>query len=188
MSEESPNLEDLVEQYTDLCHRGSAPSPRQFATEHPDFAAELEELLPLVADMTHAAQSDDLKDEPELPELPGSDYRLLRLIGNGAMGRVYEAEQLSLERRCAVKLLSPSLLQEGGLRRQFEQESRVIAKLKHPNIVEVFGAGSTSGHCYYAMELIDGTGLDKYRPRNLRELAKSACRRHGPSPLPIISV
>ncbi len=174
MNESHETLEELVELYTELVRNGLAPSPQRFAEEHPAFAEELNELLPLVSDMTSVSQKllDTEQETGEPPELPGTDFRLLKRIGGGAMGQVYEALQISLDRRCAVKLLSPSLFRDAERRRQFEQESRVIARLHHPNIVEVFSAGSTPKRCYYAMELIKGKRLDQWQPGSLHELAQ----------------
>ena len=163
---DSPSVEELVEQYTDLCQKGNPPAPEKFAALHPEHAEELLELLPLVASLGDATRT--VADAPDggdasatIPELPGTDFRLVRKLGQGGMGMVFEAVQVSLDRRCAVKLLSPRLLQDEAQRRRFEQESRVIARLHHPNIVKVFSAGSTRDQCYYAMELIDGQGLDQ---------------------------
>ncbi|MBR0458772.1 MAG: protein kinase [Victivallales bacterium] len=174
MNQSPENLEDLVEQYTELVRTGQAPSPQHFAETHPAFTEELNELLPLVADMTNLSQKmlDAEQEASEIPELPGTDFRLIRRIGGGGMGQVYEALQISLDRRCAVKLLSTSLFRDAARRRQFEQESRVIAKLHHPNIVEVFSAGSTPERCFFAMELIEGKRLDQWKPSSLRELAQ----------------
>lgn len=88
------------------------------------------------------------------------DSRIVREIGRGGMGRVYEEVQESLQRRVALKVLPPSgLLREHGHER-FQRESRAIAQLHHSNIVDVFGSGQEGGVSYFAMQLVDGQGLD----------------------------
>ncbi len=93
----------------------------------------------------------------ELPRLDGTDYRLLRKIGEGGMGVVYLARQISLDREVAVKVLSPDLAADPAFRARFTAESRLVARLHHPNIVQVLSAGTTDSDCYFAMELIHGT-------------------------------
>ena len=81
------------------------------------------------------------------------------------MGIVYEAEQESLGRKVAVKVLPrQSLLQEKQLIR-FQQEARTAAQLHHTNIVPVFGVGQSEGFHFYAMQFIDGVGLDEIMAR-----------------------
>ncbi len=76
------------------------------------------------------------------------------------MGVVYEAEQVSLGRHVALKLLPEHLLREAKRRRRFEREARAAARLNHANIVPVFGVGEHEGMPYYAMQFIAGHGLD----------------------------
>jgi serine/threonine protein kinase len=87
------------------------------------------------------------------------DFKLMREIGRGGMGVVYEARQISLNRRVALKVLPPGL----GLTQQaitrFEREARAAAKLHHTNIVPVYATGEDAGCHYYAMELIEGKSL-----------------------------
>src|SRR5437773_11074593 len=95
---------------------------------------------------------------PPLQQL--GDYRIIREIGQGGMGVVYEAEQLSLGRHVALKILPHNRLRETKQRRRFEREVRAAAKLHHTNIVPVFGVGEHDGMPYYAMQFIQGLGLD----------------------------
>src|SRR5438105_12852998 len=89
------------------------------------------------------------------------DYRIIREIGHGGMGVVYEAEQLSLGRHVALKILPQNLRRDSKQRRRFEREVRAAAKLHHTNIVPVFGVGEYDGLPYYAMQFIQGLGLDE---------------------------
>jgi serine/threonine protein kinase/WD40 repeat protein len=88
------------------------------------------------------------------------DYRIIREIGRGGMGVVYEAEQVSLGRHVALKLLPNQALQDVEHKRRFEREARAAAKLHHTNIVPVFGVGDHDGVPYYVMQFIQGLGLD----------------------------
>ena len=94
--------------------------------------------------------------------IPGArlgDFELLSELGRGGMGIVYEARQVSLDRRIALKVLPPALgLSESAVKR-FGREARAAAKLHHTNIVPVHSIGEEGGCHYYAMELIDGPSL-----------------------------
>ena len=106
------------------------------------------------------------------------DYRILREIGRGGMGVVYEAEQESLGRRVALKVLSAGALLDPKHVRRFEREAKAAAKLHHTNIVPVFGVGRQDGHHYLVMQLIAGVGLDVV----LKELRRLRQARSGASP------
>ncbi|MCC6492056.1 MAG: protein kinase [Pirellulales bacterium] len=84
------------------------------------------------------------------------DFRLVRELGRGGMGVVYEAVQLSLGRRVALKVLPGTSDSDARSRARFRNESDILAQLRHPHIVNVFVVGEEGGACYYAMELIDG--------------------------------
>jgi tetratricopeptide (TPR) repeat protein len=87
------------------------------------------------------------------------DFELLREIGRGGMGIVFEARQLSLNRRVALKVLPPGLGLTQQAVRRFDREARAAAKLHHTNIVPVYATGEDSGCHYYAMELVEGQSL-----------------------------
>lgn len=86
-----------------------------------------------------------------------AQYQLGRVIGRGSMGRVYEAEHLTLARPCAVKVLNPGLLaRQPRMKDQFWAEARVVANLVHPNIVMVYNLGSERGYHFIEMEYVAG--------------------------------
>jgi tetratricopeptide (TPR) repeat protein len=87
------------------------------------------------------------------------DFDLVREIGRGGMGIVYEARQVSLNRRVALKLLPPGLGLTGKAVSRFRREAQAAARLHHTNIVPVYATGEESGQHYYAMEMIDGESL-----------------------------
>jgi serine/threonine protein kinase len=175
-------FEALVESYLEMFREGTAPDVDEFVRHHAEYADRLTDLLPLMVKMENCA-ADSRRERTmsggEFPDLSGSDYRLIRKIGAGGMGEVFEATQISLDRKVAVKVLSPSLTSDPAQREQFENEARVIAMLHHPNIVKIFNAGISAGRCYYAMELINGTGLNHFEtcaPREIARLGLQAAR------------
>ena len=175
MSEE-PTTERLVEDFLDEMRGGGPADEATFIAAHPKQANELRELLPLLAEMEDYGRKRRRKDckEPEPPpDLPGSDYTLVRKIGSGGMGTVWEAMQISLNRKVAVKILVPPRRREEAWRERFTREARIVAQLHHPNIVKVYGAGTTGNLCYYAMELIDGTRMDKFEFSDARATVRS---------------
>ncbi|TWU39249.1 serine/threonine-protein kinase [Novipirellula artificiosorum] len=100
-----------------------------------------------------------------------AQYKILRLIGEGGMGQVFEAEHLLLKRACAIKLIQPERAVDDRALARFQQEVRALAKLTHPHTIEVYDYGQTKdGVFFFAMELLPG--------RNLAELVKES----GPMP------
>ena len=89
------------------------------------------------------------------------DFELLREIGRGGMGVVYEAQQVSLKRRVALKVLPPGLGLTDQAVQRFEREAQAAAKLHHTNIVPVYATGEDRGFHYYAMELVEGQSLSR---------------------------
>ncbi len=87
-------------------------------------------------------------------------FRIIREIGRGGMGVVYEAVEERLSRRVALKVLPANALSDVKQIQRFEREARAAARLHHTNIVPVFGVGQEGGHHYYVMQHIDGLGLD----------------------------
>jgi serine/threonine protein kinase/WD40 repeat protein len=102
------------------------------------------------------SSSDDLAPAAEWV----GEFLIVREVGRGGMGVVYEAEQVSLGRRVALKLLTQRFLRDDKQRRRFEREARAAARLHHTNIVPVHGYGEHEGSPYYVMQLIRGAGLD----------------------------
>ncbi|HTU89551.1 MAG TPA: protein kinase, partial [Gemmataceae bacterium] len=88
------------------------------------------------------------------------DFEIVRELGRGGMGVVFEARQLSLNRRVALKVLSGGLGLTPKAVQRFQREAEAAAKLHHTNIVPVYAIGEEDGTHFYAMELIDGPSLD----------------------------
>ncbi|MDP9301578.1 MAG: serine/threonine protein kinase [Actinomycetota bacterium] len=96
-----------------------------------------------------------------VPTLLAERYRLDRSLGNGGMGEVFEATDLTLHRSVAVKLMSPSLVQDEPARARFLREARALAQVNSPNVVAVYDAGGDAERPYLVMELVEGTTLDQ---------------------------
>ena len=89
------------------------------------------------------------------------DFAIVRELGRGGMGVVYEARQVSLNRQVALKVLSGGLGLTSKAVQRFHREAEAAAKLHHTNIVPVYATGEEQGTHFYAMELIDGASLDR---------------------------
>lgn len=87
-------------------------------------------------------------------------YQVVRKLGRGGMGVVYEGVDVETGQRAALKVLSAALSEEQDFRNRFEAEIETLRRLKHPNIVRLFGFGQQEGLLFYAMELVDGPSLD----------------------------
>jgi len=96
-----------------------------------------------------------------LPTVLAQRYRLDRSLGNGGMGEVFEATDLTLHRSVAVKLMSPSLVQDEPARARFLREARALAQVNSPNVVAVYDAGEDAERPYLVMELVEGTTLER---------------------------
>src|SRR5512142_2280652 len=101
------------------------------------------------------------------------DFEIVRELGRGGMGIVYEARQVSLNRKVALKVLSGSLGLTTKAVIRFQREAEAAAKLHHTNIVPIYATGEQDGAHYYAMELIEGPGLDQVISQ-MREMQKPA--------------
>src|SRR5262249_37562596 len=105
-------------------------------------------------------------------------------VGRGGMGVVYEAQQLSLGRHVAIKVLPSHALLDGRQLGRFQREARSAARLHHTNIVPVFGVGEQGGLHYYVMQFIHGLGLDLVLDelRRLRQSGGQPALTHGDTP------
>jgi serine/threonine-protein kinase len=99
-----------------------------------------------------------------LPEIPG--YRILGQLGRGGMGMVYRAEQTSLHRQVALKVLNRELTKDPAFVGKFVAEARAAAKLQHPNVVQVFDVANAGETYFYAMELMHDGSLEGWLKKN----------------------
>jgi len=161
---------ELAEEFLERYRKGERPPLREYIDRHPELAAEIKEVFPAMALMENIAVADESVEErgqesrarsqEKLALKQLGDFRIIREIGHGGMGVVYEAEQVSLGRHVALKVLPNQALQDAKQKRRFEREARAAAKLHHTNIVPVFGVGEHDGLPYYVMQFIQGLGLD----------------------------
>jgi diguanylate cyclase (GGDEF)-like protein len=91
----------------------------------------------------------------------GGTYRLLHEISRGGMGVVYRAEDLALERPVAIKMLRPDLAEDRAFVEHLRVEAAMLARLEHPNLVQIFNFGQSGGDSYFVMELLEGEGLQQ---------------------------
>src|SRR5687767_15605668 len=111
------------------------------------------------------------------PETQLGRYRIINLIGAGGMGEVYLAQDTTLQRKVALKVLPPDVAANHDRMRRFKQEATAAASLNHPNIAHIYEIGEASGHNFIAMEYVEGATLrakihdeDEELPKLLRAL------------------
>ncbi|MFT5153456.1 MAG: serine/threonine protein kinase [Planctomycetota bacterium] len=127
--------------------------------KHPAHASLLRERIWLLRDVGLVSNDGD-PEAAEHPETLG-EFRLLKKLGEGGMGAVYQAEQAGMNRRVALKLVRPAELMFSGTRERFRREVEAISRLNHPAIATVHTVGEASGIPYFAMELVEGESLDR---------------------------
>jgi hypothetical protein len=149
-------LDLVAEEFAARLRRGETPAVAEYVARHPDLADDLRELLPAVA---HMEQLKRHRAADPLPESVGG-YRILREIGRGGMGVVYEAEGPD-GRRAAVKVLPARHRADPAQRERFRRGAEAAARLRHPNVVPVLAAGEDGDTPYLAMEYVAGRGLDE---------------------------
>ena len=149
-------VEILAEEFARRVREGEHPSIQEYTTRHPELAEEINDLFPSVAMMEQLRSSeneqiDKLEKAPSIPPLPAKlhdDFQILRIVGRGGMGVVYEAVQRVLQRRVALKILNESTLTSPKHVHRFAREARSAATLHHTNIVPVFSFGQSDGTHY----------------------------------------
>ena len=143
-------------------------------------------------DLLHRAWPDH-QQRASPPRLVG-DFQLIRELGSGGMGTVFEAEQRSMGRRVALKILPLAALANGKSLKRFHNEVRAAAALDHPHIVSVYSIGEDRGIHYFAMQLIRGHTLADFiaevsvsRAKRLRQSSDDELRTAAPSLSPSTS-
>ena len=146
-------LDEIVASYLDRLNTGEMLGDAEIRRENPAVADEVLERLQVFLDFDQHRATDG--------EALGAvgDYTLLRQVGRGGMGIVYEARQNSVERRVALKILPPGVAADDRAFHRFMREARTAAKLSHPNIVGVHGMGQEENTPYYSMEFVEGETL-----------------------------
>ena len=182
--EEKDRLTDILDRYLSSLESGVPLQREELLAAHPELAGPLQTYLDSLDELhnvaagfaTPGSRSDPDAASPGGDEQRLGDFRLLREVGRGGMGVVYEAQQISLGRRVALKVLPFAAVLDSKQIARFQHEAKAAAQLLHPNIVSVFAVGVDRGVHYYAMQFIDGQPLD----RAIQELREAA--GFGPSP------
>jgi WD40 repeat protein/serine/threonine protein kinase len=158
-------LINLMDQVADRLQAGSAIEVEELVREHPEHADRIRQLLPaaqLLAGIAGPTSELEANHDVAAPAIVAGmlgDFRILREVGRGGMGVVYEAEQVSLGRRVALKVLPFAATMDPRHLQRFQNEARAAASLEHAHIVPVHGVGCERGIHYYAMKFIDGQTL-----------------------------
>jgi serine/threonine protein kinase/Flp pilus assembly protein TadD len=163
---EAVSAESLVarvaDEFRERQARGERPDPEEYAMRHPEAAPLLRQVLAALEVLGLSLPSPlptDGAGGQALAEGLLGDFRLIREVGRGGMGVVYEAEQISLGRRVALKVLPFAATMDPRHLQRFHNEARAAAGLHHTNIVPVHAVGQERGVHYYAMQFIEGRTL-----------------------------
>ncbi len=200
MSDPNPEpdtIEQLAEEWRERLRRGEHFEADEYIARCPALADEIrdlfdaivmvEDLRPAAGDLTGAftGNAGAAAGAPRLERL--GDFRILREVGRGGMGVVYEAEQESLGRRVALKVLPSQALADRQQKKRFQRDARAAARLHHTNIVPVYGVGEHEGMSYYVMQFIQGCALDQVLAE-LQRLKKAKSTATGKQATPRRSV
>ncbi|MCE9555375.1 MAG: serine/threonine protein kinase [Planctomycetes bacterium] len=169
-TQDEVRLFELAQEYLRELEAGHCPDRHQWLERSPDLASMLGPCLEGL-DLVHQATSPKSSLGSDGARLGGpsadassasplGDFQIVREIGRGGMGIVYEAVQLSLGRRVALKVLPFAATFDAKQLQRFRQEAQAAAQLHHASIVPVHGVGCERGVHFYAMQLIDGQSLD----------------------------
>jgi len=188
-TDEDDRVGEAIELYLELGERGEAPDPDEFVRRFPGIedgvrsALEGLELINGLVGMGTGSGSGGRGAGPGRNIESGrriAGYRVVRELGRGGMGTVYEAVHVGLDRPVALKVLGTHAAPDSSARRRFLNEARTAAGLHHTHIVPVFDVGQVGGLCYYAMQRIEGSGLDRVVRHLRRRRAAGADRPVAP--------
>jgi serine/threonine protein kinase/Flp pilus assembly protein TadD len=165
--DQTEKLAEILADYLERLERGETPDTDALVAQHPELATELRENFVKLAALHRAAVGmtdggqmlEGLCATNFLEQRTLGDFRLIRPIGRGGMGVVYEAQQISLNRRVALKTLPLAAVLDPKQLARFRNEAQAAASLDHPHIVSVYAVGSDRGVHYYAMRFIEGQSL-----------------------------
>ncbi|HKM52939.1 MAG TPA: serine/threonine-protein kinase, partial [Isosphaeraceae bacterium] len=214
-------VDRLADEYLQRRRHGERPTAAEYAARYPELAERIlqvfpalemiERIKPAPEDRDGRSQAAGMDDRPPAGAGTGAgagdalkklgDYRIVRELGRGGMGVVYEAQRESLQNRVALKIMHPRYRTDPSSVRRFQTEARSAARLHHSNIVPVFDFGEEDGVCFYVMQYIAGVGLERVLEDVCRlraqaggstpagaEYPKTAVEADGSAgPLPVIS-
>jgi serine/threonine protein kinase/WD40 repeat protein/tetratricopeptide (TPR) repeat protein len=155
-------LGEILDEFLERERRGEEPDIEEYAQRYPEMADVLRQMLPTLQLMRGTlGASADRSAPPGYVSGYLGDFRIVRELGRGGMGIVYEAEQVSLGRKVALKVLPFAAAMDPKQLQRFKNEAEAAAQLHHQNIVPVYGIGCERGVHYYAMQYIEGQTLAK---------------------------
>lgn len=153
----------LADEFAARCRKGEMPSIEEYEQRAPAYGDMIRSLFPTIARIERMTSQSPVKPRPKRRVLAEQkvigDFQVIREIGRGGMGIVYEAIQRSLDRKVALKVLSSGIADTPLQLQRFRREAEAAARLHHTNIVPVYGIGEENGIHFYAMQYIDGVPL-----------------------------
>jgi WD40 repeat protein/serine/threonine protein kinase/thioredoxin-like negative regulator of GroEL len=161
-SAEFARFDELAEEFSERLRKGEKPALQEYVDRWPEMADAIHALFPA---MVEVEQVERAFEPPSTPKPAArrragfADFRIVAEIGRGGMGIVYEAEQVSLKRMVALKVLPLTMKRDARALERFRREARSAAQLHHTNIVPVFAVGEEGDSAFYAMQFIRGQGL-----------------------------
>jgi predicted Ser/Thr protein kinase len=161
-----------LEDFRDRARRGESPDPEEYSDPLGDAFGEFLDVLEIEAALDQVLEP---PPEPPLPREFGS-YTLLRELGRGSSGIVYEAEHRELGRHEAVKILRTGFDEDDVALERFRREAKTLARIRHEHVVQIFEAGQVEGSPYYAMELVEGRSLATLVREGQVPDARTLCR------------
>jgi serine/threonine protein kinase len=200
---DDPRVLEALEDYAKALEEGRNPDRNELLAQFPEAADELSACLDGLEFVRHAVPQ--VRDAVSAGSAIGpaaattpllgtlGDYRILRELGRGGMGVVYEAEQVSLGRKVALKVLPFAAVMDQRQLARFNNEAHAAACLQHTNIVPVYSVGCERGVHYYAMQYVEGQSLDhvirdlrekEQQAKNLAKTGSPPVGRGSPDPAP----
>jgi formylglycine-generating enzyme required for sulfatase activity len=170
-------LDAAVAAYLQAAEAGAEPDRQEWLARHPDLAADLEGFFAGLARLERVAAPLRAAVEPAAvpPGQTLDDFRIVREVGRGGMAVVYEAEQLSLGRRVALKVLPSAAALDPRQLQRFRNEAETVAGLDHPHLVPVHEVGESGGRLFFSMKLLEGGSLAE-RLERFRDDPRAAAR------------
>lgn len=182
LDSEEPDLEALSERFVEDFRAGRRPSVDEYAERFPEFAEEIRELFPALLLLEKGGTREALSSLSQGASRQGfaisglerlKNYRIVREIGRGGMGVVYEAWDETLERTVALKAMKIFPGEEEQTIKRFQREAKTAARLHHTNIVPVFDSDVLDDKFFYVMQLVDGVNLEQFLRMKEAEASES---------------